>query len=116
VAADRGLVALRYGPLIYNVETADQPRIDLPLGAGPLTPVWRADLLGGVMTLEGNWADGSPLRAIPNYARNNRGVQAAATEAEPAVDYAGGAAARANATNVRRAVRPGQSMVWIKGE
>src|SRR5208282_3253914 len=35
IAADRGLVALRYGPLIYNVEQADQPDINQPLGPGP---------------------------------------------------------------------------------
>ena len=72
IEADRGRVALRYGPLIYNVETADQPDIDGALGAAPLTPVWRGDLLGGVMALQGAWADGRPLLAIPNYARNNR--------------------------------------------
>ena len=72
IKADRGRVALRYGPLIYNVETADQPRIDQPLSAAPLTPVWEGDLLDGVMALKGSWADGSPLLAIPNYARNNR--------------------------------------------
>jgi uncharacterized protein len=73
IAADRGLVALRYGPLIYNVEHADQPRLNLALDAGPLTPEWRGDLLDGVMTIKGKWADGSPLLAIPNYARENRG-------------------------------------------
>jgi hypothetical protein len=74
VAADRGRVALRYGPLIYNVETADQPRIDQAISDAPLTPVWRGDLLGGVVALQGPWADGSPLLAIPNYARNNRNL------------------------------------------
>jgi uncharacterized protein len=72
VEATRDQVALRYGPLVYNVEAADQPRIDQPLGAGPLTPEWRADLLGGVMAIKGQWADGSPMTAIPNFARMNR--------------------------------------------
>jgi DUF1680 family protein len=72
IAADRGLVALRYGPLIYNVEQADQPDINQPLGPGPLIAEWRSDLLGGVMTIKGKWGDGSPMLAIPNYARNNR--------------------------------------------
>jgi hypothetical protein len=72
VAADRGLVALRYGPLIYNVERADQPDINQSIGSGPLTAEWRGDLLHGVMTIKGQWADGSPLLAIPNFARNNR--------------------------------------------
>jgi hypothetical protein len=37
-----------------------------------LTTEWRGDLLHGVMTIKGQWADSSPLLAIPNYARNNR--------------------------------------------
>ena len=72
IAADRGLVALRYGPLIYNVERADQPDINQAIGSGPLTAEWRGDLLDGVMAIKGQWADGSPLLAIPNFARNNR--------------------------------------------
>jgi hypothetical protein len=72
VAATRGRQALRYGPLIYNTELADQPRIDLAVGTGPLTTEWRSDLLGGVAVIRGRWADGSPLTAIPNYARTNR--------------------------------------------
>jgi DUF1680 family protein len=88
IKADRGMVALRYGPLIYNVETADQPRIDQPLGDTPLEPVWKSDLLGGVVVLQGTWADGSPLLAIPNYARNNR--------------------------SAAKTARPGESTVWIK--
>jgi DUF1680 family protein len=73
VAADRGRIALRYGPLIYNVERADQPDINLALGSAPLTPEWRGDLLDGVMAIKGEWANGSPLVAIPNFARENRG-------------------------------------------
>jgi DUF1680 family protein len=72
IEADRGRVALRYGPLVYNVETADQPNIDQPIGKGPLKLEWKPDFLRGVMTITGNWADGSPLIAIPNYARLNR--------------------------------------------
>jgi len=72
IEADRGRVALRYGPLIYNVEKADQPDIDKYIGTGPLKAEWRGDLLNGVMTIKGTWSDGTPLMAIPNYARNNR--------------------------------------------
>ena len=57
----------------YNVEQADQADITQPAGAGEIRAVWRGDLLGGVMALEGTWADGRPLRAIPNFARMNRG-------------------------------------------
>jgi uncharacterized protein len=73
IAADRGRVALRYGPLLYNIESVDQS-IDgvLPPDA-PLTTHWEPQLLDGVLTIGGALADGSPLRAVPNYARNNRG-------------------------------------------
>jgi len=72
IEPNSGMIALRYGPMIYNVEKADQPDIDKYIGKGPLTTEWRGDLLNGVTTLRGTWEDGSPLIAIPNYARNNR--------------------------------------------
>jgi len=72
IAADRGRVAIKYGPLVYNVEKADQPDIDKYIGTGPLSIEWKKDLLGGVLVINGKWSDGSPLVAIPNYARNNR--------------------------------------------
>jgi hypothetical protein len=75
IAADRGLVSLRYGPLIYNVERADNPSLANAISLGPLTAVWHPDLLHGVMAIQGTWSDGAPLLAIPNYARNNRPVQ-----------------------------------------
>jgi DUF1680 family protein len=73
VKADRGLIALRYGPLIYTIESADQPNLNLSPDLKSLTTEWRGDLLGGVVVIKGNWSDGSPLLAIPNYARQNRG-------------------------------------------
>jgi DUF1680 family protein len=72
IKADVGSVALRYGPLAYNVEVADQSDISQPLSAAPLQTEWRDDLLGGVMAIKGKWRDGSPMLAIPNYARMNR--------------------------------------------
>jgi DUF1680 family protein len=74
IEADRGKVALRYGPLIYNMETADKQDIDKKIGKAPLSTEWRGDLWRGVMTIKGQWEDGTPLVAIPNYARLNRGV------------------------------------------
>ncbi|TWT75709.1 Non-reducing end beta-L-arabinofuranosidase [Posidoniimonas polymericola] len=73
VEANRGRVALRYGPLVYNIEAVDGNDLDgvLPPEA-ELTTEWRPDLLGGVLVIKGEFADGSPLVAIPNYARNNR--------------------------------------------
>jgi DUF1680 family protein len=82
VAANVGRVALMYGPLVYNVEQVDNPNLGSREGAEPvlspdteLLTEWRPDLLGGVVVIKGKWADGSPLMAVPNYARNNRGEQ-----------------------------------------
>ncbi len=72
IEADRGRVALRYGPLLYNVETADHQDINKSIGRGPLTLEWKDDLLHGIMAIKGAWADGTPLLAIPNYTRLNR--------------------------------------------
>ncbi len=72
IVADRGRIALRYGPLIYNVEKADQPDIEQPIGDAPLTAEWHDNMLGGIMTISGKWSDGSDLLAIPNYLRLNR--------------------------------------------
>jgi len=74
IAADRGRLALRYGPLVYNVEKTDQPDLNLVPDVKSLKPEWRGDLLSGVMSITGQWSDGSPLLAIPYYARENRGV------------------------------------------
>jgi DUF1680 family protein len=73
VAADVGRVALRYGPLVYNIESVDQ-NVDLVLGPdSALSTEWNGDLLGGVMVVKGVFTNGNPMTAIPNYARNNRG-------------------------------------------
>jgi DUF1680 family protein len=73
VTADRGRVALRYGPLLYNFESVDQP-LDKRLDpSAKITTDWIPDLLGGVVVLRGKFADGTPFQAVPNYARNNRG-------------------------------------------
>ena len=72
IDADRALVALKYGPLVYNVETADNGNIGRKLADAPLKAEWRPDLLGGVMVISGKWQDGAPMLAIPNFARSNR--------------------------------------------
>lgn len=98
VEADVGRVALRRGPLIYCVEAADNRESDpRDLVVNPsqhVTAEWRADLLGGVVTLQGRgeaiaheaWGDklylpleSAPRRyhavsfvAIPYYAWANR--------------------------------------------
>lgn len=71
VLANRGRVALQRGPLTYSVEDVDQPTPVKDLVLKPetaLQAVWRPDLLGGVMAVEGD-----RIMAIPNFARLNRG-------------------------------------------
>ncbi len=95
---DQGKVALKYGPLIYNIEKVDQD-ISKPISkTAPLTAEWRPDLLGGVMAIKGKFADGSDLLAIPNYARTNRD----------------GAPTPYPETGGRGGRRPLSSIVWIK--
>jgi len=72
IKADADSVALKYGPLVYNVEKADNQNIDRKIGNAPLSSEWRPELLGGVVVIKGKWADGTDLIAIPNYARMNR--------------------------------------------
>jgi len=57
---------------VYSFERVDQPLDKVLKPDSALNTEWRPDLLGGVMVIEGIWADGSPLLAIPNYARENR--------------------------------------------
>jgi hypothetical protein len=123
IAADRGLVALRYGPLIYNAERADQADINQAIGAGPLSTEWRNDLLNGVTVIKGSWADGSPLVAIPNFARCNRLDVAgnAGVGGDSSVNYAPGSSGGSGSTNApagqggrRRGFGPASSTVWIK--
>src|SRR5674476_1408639 len=56
-------------PMEIQKITADDNQ---SMGTTPLKPEWRPDLFGGIMTIKGTWADGTPLVAIPNYIRNNR--------------------------------------------
>jgi hypothetical protein len=108
IEADRGKVALRYGPLVYNIEKVDVGDIAKALRAdAPLATEWRPDLLNGVVVIKGQFADGSPLVAIPNYARMNR---------EPAPPPSFPSAADPSATNAPRerpAPPPVVSVVWI---
>ena len=73
IAADAGRVALRYGPLLYNLESVDQNLNAVLPPDSALSTEWNASLLGGVMVIKGTFADGTPMTAVPNYARLNRG-------------------------------------------
>jgi uncharacterized protein len=107
IAATRGQVALRYGPLIYTVEAADQA-IDKELSSdAELTAKWVPNLLDGVMAINGKWADGSDFVAIPYYARCNRIGGAGGKGGF------GGPGAEGGGVGGRRTTGPA-SKVWIK--
>ncbi len=84
ITANHGRVALRYGPLVYNIEQADQDINGSLDRSAALTTEWRPELLGGVVAIKGAFADGSPLLAIPNYARFNRTPASPRPAAPPA--------------------------------
>jgi DUF1680 family protein len=104
IEATRNKVALRYGPLVYNIEQVDQDISKVLSPNAPLTAEWKGDLLGGVMVIQGKFADGSPLLAIPNFARTNRDKELPLEGALPI--GADGA--------VRPAQRAPTSIVWIR--
>jgi uncharacterized protein len=74
IAATKGRIAIRRGPLVYNIETADKQNVEAVVGSEPkLAAEWASGMLGGVMLVKGTFADGASLIAVPNYARLNRG-------------------------------------------
>jgi len=74
IEATAGQVALRYGPLIYNFEEVDNGNHinEGNLGTAPLVAEWTPDFFNGMVLIKGEWADGQPMLAIPNFARMNR--------------------------------------------
>ena len=141
IAADKDKVALRRGPLVYNIEQVDQDIKGVLDPAARLTTEWRGDLLSSVTVITGTFADGTPMTAIPNYARYNRnppappfvpppprpatpppapaGAAAASATPPAAASAAGasatGAAVQAAGTPPPRPARPQpQSIVWIR--
>ena len=107
VVADRGKVALRYGPMMYSIEKVDVGDIGKVLAPGaPLTSEWRGDLLGGVVVIKGTFADGSPMLAIPNFVRMNR-------EPPPPAVVATTPAAPPATPGTRPPPPPVVSVVWI---
>jgi DUF1680 family protein len=121
IASTRGKVALRYGPLLYNIERADQDITKALAPNAALTPVWREDLLGGVMAIQGEFTDGSKMLAIPNYARVNREKdlppEAGPLAADPSF-YLGPSAQQPGTQQAqqgqRRGPRPAASIIWMQ--
>jgi hypothetical protein len=104
IEAARNKVALRYGPLMYNIERVDQDITKTLDPDAPLTTEWRGDLLGGVIVIRGKFTDGSPMMAIPNYARTNRDKELQ-PEGTQGVGQDGA---------VRPAQRQAGSVVWMR--
>ncbi len=103
IEADRGRVALRYGPLIYCIEKVDQDITKLLPPGSSLSAEWRGDLLGGVTVIKGAFADGAPMLAIPYFARMNREPASGPTAIQTGADGA-----------VRLPAGPPVSVVWIR--
>jgi DUF1680 family protein len=117
IASTRGKVALRYGPLVYNVEKVDQDITKALAPSSALKSEWRADLLGGVTVITGEYADGSKMQAVPNYTRLNRDKSLPAEAGPLAGDpsfYMGPSAQRPEPQGGgRREPRPPASIVWM---
>jgi len=76
VEADKGLVALERGPIVYCVEGADNADIE-KIGVSPETAFdnsFNSDLLGGVEVVTASDGKGKSFTAIPYYTWDNRGA------------------------------------------
>jgi DUF1680 family protein len=76
VKGARGRVALTRGPLVFCLESADNPELDLfeaEIDLASLTAEFDPDLLGGIWVLSGKTAQGEAVTAIPYLSWANRG-------------------------------------------
>ncbi len=76
VTADKGLVALERGPIVYCVEGVDNKNIDgLSVNSNAqFTNTFKPKLLGGVEVIDVKNSDKSSFVAIPYFAWDNRGA------------------------------------------
>jgi hypothetical protein len=105
----KGKVALRLGPLVYNIEQVDQDINSALPPSAPLSAEWRPDLLKGVKVITGRFADGKPMLAIPNYARYHRNPPPSAPPTPAAAQAPAG-----SPPAPRPAPPPPTSIVWIR--
>jgi hypothetical protein len=76
VPGHTGKVALTRGPLVYCLESIDNPGVDIfnaQVDVQSLAPVEDASLLGGIVKIEGKTVGGQPLTFIPYWLWANRG-------------------------------------------
>lgn len=77
VKGHHGKVAVTRGPLVYCLESIDNPQVDIfnaAVDTTSLKPVFDFSILGGVMKLEGKSQKGEPLTFIPYHLWGNRGA------------------------------------------
>ena len=76
VKALRGRVAISHGPLVYCLESADNPNVDIfaeGIDLISLRHEYRSDLLGGTGVVTSKTAKGKPVLFIPFFLWGNRG-------------------------------------------
>ena len=76
VKGQRGQVAVTRGPLVYCLESTDNPEMDIftvRLDPKTLSAVFDESLFGGTVILTGKTVDGTTLTFIPYYLWGNRG-------------------------------------------
>ncbi len=76
VKGQQGQVAVTRGPLVYCLESVDNPGVDLfstRLAPKSLAAVMDEKLLGGIIKLQGKSVEGDPLTFIPYLLWGNRG-------------------------------------------
>lgn len=77
VRGHKGKVAITRGPLVYCVESVDNPDVDIftaQLDSSTLHDEFIADLLGGCVVIHGKTIDGKPLKFVPYFLWANRGA------------------------------------------
>ena len=76
VRACRGKMVLTRGPLVYCLESVDNPTANIfetRLDPASLRPVFDEHALGGLIKIEGQTVNGHPLTFIPYMLWGNRG-------------------------------------------
>src|SRR5215216_2040728 len=76
VKGHAGKVAVTRGPLVYCLESVDNPSVDIftaQLDSTSLHAEFVPDLFGGCMVIHGKTTDGGPLKFIPYFLWANRG-------------------------------------------
>jgi DUF1680 family protein len=71
-----GKVAITRGPIVYCLESVDQPDVDIfkvELDPSSLRDEFVSDLLGGCMVIHGQSVQGQQLKFIPYFLWGNRG-------------------------------------------